>query len=135
MIIFEKKLIFLIGNSEIDLPSLDPLKVDHVKVQQDVGIVTVRGSATKSLISGFSKGKIERFSGFDKNLLKVKIKAPLVSANGTYNAIARVLGIPINGNGKYKVNFRECLLLLYMNFNCSLLVASCRELFHKLKLN
>jgi hypothetical protein len=89
------------------MPSIDPMHIDYVKVLQDAGIVTVRGSANNSYASGLSKGKIERIGGFDRNFMLIKFKTPKLNVNGSYKSVAHVISLPINGDGKYRVAFSK----------------------------
>jgi hypothetical protein len=83
------------------------MHIDHVDVRQDAGIVTVRGSANNSYAHGLSKGRIERFGGFGKSLMQIKFKTAKLNVNGSYKSIARVISLPINGDGKYRITFSE----------------------------
>jgi hypothetical protein len=77
----------------------------YIKIVQDSGIVTVRGHAKDSLIFGFSKGKFDKFSGFDKDLVEMKFKSPSVKVNGTFSAKSHVINLPINTSGAYTAIF------------------------------
>lgn len=70
---------------------------------QESGPVKIDSTTTNSSIIGFSKGTIEKFGGFEKNLMEIKIRAPLITFHGIYKAKSYVIGIPINGGGPYKV--------------------------------
>lgn len=95
------------GISEIDLAPLDPFYVDYIKIVQDAGIVKVRASANNTNILGFSKGKIDKFTGFNKDMPEIHIKASKLSFSGKYASIANVLGLSINGRGTYSTVFSE----------------------------
>lgn len=88
------------------MPSIDPMFIDYVNVRQDAGIITVRGSANNSYASGMSKGKISQIA-FDGSLMQIKFKTPKLNVNGSYKSVARIINLPIDGNGKYKVTFSE----------------------------
>ncbi|KAG5671208.1 hypothetical protein PVAND_001417 [Polypedilum vanderplanki] len=103
------------GNADLKLRSFDPMLIDYVNFVQDAGIVTVRGSANNSYASGLSKGKIEKIEGFDKNSMIVKFKTPKLNVNGSYKSIAKVVNVPINGDGKYKVTFNDFDVTLKSN--------------------
>lgn len=93
------------GLKEINLISLDPVLVEKAKVVQRTGPVTIDSTSSNSFITGYSKGRIERIGGFDRNLMEIRFKAPHLNFNGTYKAKSHVLGIPVNGGGPYKVTF------------------------------
>lgn len=86
---------------------MDPFYVDHIKIMQDVGIVTVKANANDTKIIGFSKGKIEKITGFNKNQPEIHIKTSKLNFSGKYMAIANVLGYPLNGQGTYNVQFSK----------------------------
>lgn len=94
--------ILFLGFDEINIPTIDPLFVPYAKVVQRTGPVTIDSISTNSSIKGFSKGIIEKFRGFERNLMEIKIKVPKLEFRGTYKAKAYVLGIPVNGGGPYK---------------------------------
>jgi Haemolymph juvenile hormone binding protein (JHBP) len=71
------------------------------------GPITVDGTASNMIYNGLSKGTLVKFSGFDKNLLNLKVTAPALNVNGSYKAKAVFIGIPINGDGKIVLNLSE----------------------------
>lgn len=87
--------------------SLDPFLVDYIKVVQDAGVVKVTATANDTYVRGFSKGKIEKITGFDKNIVEIKFRVPKLIAKGKYSSASTVLGIPINGRGPYSVTFSK----------------------------
>lgn len=83
------------------------MKIDYVKVVERAGPVTIDGKSTNVTIKGYSRGKIGYIGGFEDNKMEIKIKIPKLNFDGTYQAVATILGIPINGGGPYKVVFSK----------------------------
>lgn len=109
---FETKLWhwLLIGNPELGLPQIDPLKVDKIDVAQDAGPVTIKAAFRNIDLSGLSKAQVYKISGFDdpgKKKLEIQLKTPLASAVGPYRVKGQVLVLPIGGDGIIKLNFSE----------------------------
>ncbi|CAG9806935.1 unnamed protein product [Chironomus riparius] len=95
------------GIKEMNLAPLDPFYVDHIKIVQNAGIVTVDAMANKTNILGFSKAKIEKITGFEADKPEILIRAPKLSFSGLYSSIANVLGLTVNGKGTFKVTFNN----------------------------
>lgn len=108
---------FLIGIEDIKLDSLDPLRVDRLKIARNSGAVTVNGVVNNITIHGYSKGKIEKIGGFDKNVMEIKYKAANIKFKGKYNVKASILGIPLNGQGLFTLVFSELILIFKIFLN------------------
>ncbi|KAL7024864.1 hypothetical protein ACKWTF_013224 [Chironomus riparius] len=100
------------GITEIDLQSLDPFIVDKVRLKHDYGIVKADGLMYNLKAFGFSSATIEKFSGFDKNLLEIHFKVPKLKYTGFYKAQGEVVGFPVGGIGSFTVNFYDFLIRL-----------------------
>lgn len=96
--------------------SLDPLFNEYAEVRQKTGPVTVEGTSTNTVIRGFSKGRVEKITGFDRNRLEIRVKVPTLKFKGNYNSKANVIGIPISGSGPYNVIFSKKILLTLCTF-------------------
>lgn len=95
------------GIAGINLESLDPMLVTEAKVVERAGPVKVDGKSTNTIIKGYSKAKISQIGGFERNKMEIKFKVPTLHFNGTYEAQASILGIPVNGGGPYTVVFSK----------------------------
>lgn len=78
-----------------------------MKINRNSGAVTVNGIVNNITIIGYSKGKIEKIGGFEKNTMEIKYKAPSIRFKGKYNVRASVLGIPLNGQGFFTLVFSK----------------------------
>jgi hypothetical protein len=98
------------GNAVLGLPQIDPMKVDRIDVSQDGGPVTIKANFRNLDLTGLSKAKIYKISGFDspgKKKLEFQLRAPLASAVGPYKVKGQVLVLPIGGDGIIKLNFSK----------------------------
>jgi len=95
------------GITEIDLQSLDPFVVDKIKVIHDYGVIKANGTVYNINLKGLSSSTIEKFSGFDKNLLEINFKTPKFNVKGWYSATGSVFGFPTQGEGIFTLNFCE----------------------------
>ena len=93
------------GITEIDLASLDPFKVDKIKLNHDYGAIKVNGTVYNIKLNGFANTTIQKISGFDTNLLEIHFKTPKFSFFGFYKAKSEVLGFSSNTEGNFLVNF------------------------------
>lgn len=109
------------------------MKVNRIKITRNSGAISVDGTATNITIIGFSRGKIENFGGFQKNMLEIKFTAPSIKFMGKYNAKASVLGIPLSGIGDFTLNFskfnikfqtKKNWIILFSNFQKTLTLNS-----------
>lgn len=87
------------------------MMVEKSRVVQRTGPVTVDGVSTNVSVTGYSKGKIEKIGGFDKDKLEIKVRVPHLNFKGKYKSVAEVLGISINGAGPFTVNFCKLRLI------------------------
>ena len=111
-----KKSLIISGITEIDLQSLDPLIVEKVRLKHDYGIVKADGLTYNVKAFGFSSATIEKFSGFDKNLLEIHFKVPKLKYTGFYKARGEIVGFPVKGIGSYTLNFCKFNNFILFNF-------------------
>lgn len=78
-----------------------------MKVEQASGPVNILADFKNVEIVGFSKAEIYEISGFDKNLMTLKMKMPSATFKGPYSIDAYILILPVKGNGKIKMNFSK----------------------------
>ena len=100
------------GNSDIALPSIDPLRSNIMKVVQESGPVVIEATMRDFKIHGFSKGKFYKFKGFDKNLLEIGLKTPSGNFVGPYSINGKILIIPVTGEGKTDSKFCKLSFIL-----------------------
>lgn len=81
-----------------------------MKIARSSGAVTVNGVVNNITILGYSKGKIEKIGGFEKNVMEIEYKTASIKFKGTYDAKARILGIPLNGQGQFTLVFSKLSL-------------------------
>jgi len=74
-------------------------------LKHDYGALKADGLSYNIKGLGFSAAKIEKISGFDKNLLEIHIKVPKLKFIGFYKARGELLGFPLESVGSYTLNF------------------------------
>lgn len=89
------------GISSIDLSPLEPLAVGYMNLVQTNGSVTIDAISKDAHITGFSNATFTKFKGFDKNLLELELKAPILTFSGNYKLKAKFLGLTMSGEGEY----------------------------------
>mgnify|MGYP003530035012 FL=1 len=85
-----------------------------MKIEQVSGPVNILANLKNVEIDGFSKAKIYEISGFDKNLMTLKMKVPSSTIVGPYTIDGYILILPVKGNGKIKMNFSKAFNLIKM---------------------
>ncbi|KAL7024873.1 hypothetical protein ACKWTF_013227 [Chironomus riparius] len=95
------------GITEIDLQSLDPFMVDKIKVDHDYGVIQANGTIFNINLRGLSTATVEKFSGFDKNLLEIHFKVLEFHFKGFYSATGVVFGYSSHDNGIFTLNFYD----------------------------
>lgn len=93
----------------LGLPQIDPLKVEKIIVKQESGPVVITANFRNIDLSGLSKSRVYKVSGFtaspENGKLEIRFKTPLASVVGPYKVNGRILGLPIGGEGIVKLNF------------------------------
>lgn len=89
------------GNREYKLPSLDPMKIDKIVVDQSVGSVGLNLILIDAVATGF-KDTMMKNVNFDLASKTVTYEAfiPRLEILSTYNMSGRILLLPISGQGK-----------------------------------
>lgn len=86
------------GINELDgLSSIDPMRIDRIKILQGEGPVSVNASLTKVKVLGFSKVKVleNQVSSKDYGWITT-VKLPKMRLEGNYHMQGRILVIPLN---------------------------------------
>lgn len=91
----------------MNLNAFDPFKINRLKISHPTGLVTIEGVTTSSSVTGFSKGVITKMRGFDKDMVEIRYRAPLLKFKGKYSAKATLIGFPIDGAGKYSLTLSK----------------------------
>lgn len=79
------------------LTSVDPMRIDRIKILQGEGPVSVNASLTKVKVLGFSKVKVieNQVSSKDYSWITT-VKLPKMRLEGNYHMQGRILVIPLN---------------------------------------
>lgn len=79
------------------LTSVDPMRIDRIRILQGDGPVSVNASLTKVKVLGFSKVKVieNQVSSKDYSWITT-VKLPKMRLEGSYHMSGRILVIPLN---------------------------------------
>ncbi|XP_060517811.1 protein takeout-like isoform X2 [Cylas formicarius] len=96
------------GIPEFDIPSIEPLIIPEVIIDQGNGPVSVKSIYRDINVHGPSEFVIKnvRFD-FDKDKVKVKIWFPWLQVNTNYSMDGRILMMPIKGSGLSYGNYTD----------------------------
>ncbi|KAL7024680.1 hypothetical protein ACKWTF_013161 [Chironomus riparius] len=84
----------------VGLETIDPMKIERIRILQGEGPVSVNASLTKVKVTGFSKTKVlENYVNKDYSWY-TQVKLPKMRLEGNYHMMGRILVIPLNGRGK-----------------------------------
>jgi hypothetical protein len=78
---------------------MDPMKHDILRITENTGPIDMDVVISNFLVNGLSKGTIYKFKGFDKNVLEIGVKTPLLTIRGPYKMNGKVVFIPVSGDG------------------------------------
>lgn len=101
------------GDAELNIPSMDPLKIDKMDIAQngENEAVQMNLKFRRAELLGLSKAKIYKVEGFkedpDKNILEINFKVPLGSLVGKYDINGKMLILPIAGRGNVTLNLEN----------------------------
>lgn len=80
----------------VGLETIDPMKIDRIRILQGEGPVSVNASLTKVKVTGFSKTKVlENYVNKDYSWY-TQVKLPKMRLEGNYHMMGRILVIPLN---------------------------------------
>lgn len=83
------------GITELD--SIDPMRIDRIRILQGEGPVSVNASLSKVKVTGFSKVKVVENHVSSKDYSWVTtIRLPKMRLEGNYHMMGRILVIPLN---------------------------------------
>ena len=96
------------GIPELKIPSLDPMIVPQIGLNQGSGPVSITSSFKDLHIENFSTIKIEDVK-FDLSKYQIDLRASLdwFYTNGDYDMRGQILVLPISGNGPSWSNYTE----------------------------
>lgn len=81
----------------VGLDSIDPMKIDRIRILQGEGPVSVNASLSRVKVTGFSKVKVLENQVSSKDYSWVTtIKLPKLRLEGNYHMMGRILVIPLN---------------------------------------
>lgn len=79
------------------LDSIDPMRIDRIRILQGEGPVSVNASLSKVKVMGFSKVKVVENQVSNKDYSWITtIKLPKMRLEGNYHMMGRILVIPLN---------------------------------------
>lgn len=78
------------------LETIDPMKIDRIRILQGEGPVSVNASLSKVKVTGFSRTKVvENIVNKDFSWVTI-VKLPKMRLEGNYHMMGRILVIPLN---------------------------------------
>lgn len=81
----------------VGLDSIDPMKIDRIRILQGEGPVSVNASLSRVKVTGFSRVKVLENQVSSKDYSWVTtIKLPKLRLEGNYHMMGRILVIPLN---------------------------------------
>jgi hypothetical protein len=90
------------------LESIDPMKIDRIRILQGEGPVSVNASLTKVKVTGFSKVRVIENQVNSKDYSWVtSIKLPKMRLEGNYHMQGRILVIPLNVSCLARFKYRN----------------------------
>lgn len=98
------------GIPELNIPPLNPLKVQRFElIQPDSILFQFNAVYTNLELSGFYT-KLLKFEGFQRNSSTVTLRGFLPYSNllGNYNVTGHLIGLPIEGYGNANVTMNNC---------------------------
>lgn len=83
------------------IETIDPMKLNRIKIFQGEGPVSINSSVTKVSVTGFADTEVveSKVSPIDYSW-ETKLMVPKVRIEGNYHMQGRILVIPLNGHGK-----------------------------------
>lgn len=94
------------------LETIDPMRIDRIRILQGEGPVSVNASLSKVKVTGFSKTKVmENVVNKDYSWVTT-VKLPKMRLEGNYHMMGRILVIPLN------VHYKTPILIRYRIFIC-----------------
>lgn len=100
------------------IPSVEPMIVPRVQVQQGSGPVSIDSTFINLKVNGISNYKITNAkTDFSKGLLEFGVDIPYLFMEGDYEIRGRVLVLPIVGQGDSWSNYSKCVTINF--FLCS----------------
>lgn len=101
----------LAENSELNLPVIDPLRLENIVIQKSYGPVIWDARFNNLDVNGFSKAQFVSISNFSAEpgtgKLEFKVALPTGSVVGSYKIKGEVLFFPIGGDGIMTFGFGE----------------------------
>lgn len=96
--------VILEGFPRLGLPSLDPLKIDKMDLEQDEkSPVNIKLNFRNINLTGMSTSRVYKLSGFNRNpqsdKIELRFKTPKLQIMGPYRTEGKILLLPISGNG------------------------------------
>ena len=93
------------GYQDLGLSSIDPLKIDDMQVNENIGPVEIEATMKNLKVFGLSTGSFYKFRGFENNKLEIGLKTPSGVTRGLYTVDGSVLFIPVAGKGAGNCTF------------------------------
>jgi hypothetical protein len=98
------------GNPDLALEPIDPFQIDAMTVVQSSGPVNILAKLANFDILGFSGAEIYKLSGFENDLIDLRMKMPFATLVGPYKINGNILILPVNGGGKMRLHFSKYAL-------------------------
>lgn len=95
------------GNPDLGLEPIEPFKIEAMTVDQNSGPVKILAKITNFDIVGFSGAEIYKLSGFENDLIDLRMKMPFATLSGPYKINGNILILPVNGAGKMRLHFSK----------------------------
>lgn len=96
------------GIPEIGLPPMEPLKIDHLGIENQAGNIRIKGSFTNVVNAGASNFTVKEIRS-DLNKLRVDLGLyiPHIKSKGRYEVNGQVLLLPILSHGEFFAEFTD----------------------------
>lgn len=106
---------FSSGLSSLGLPSIEPLKVNKLNIEQGGnGPITIKLYFKDLAYSGFSQARMTKFEGpgdkLENGRFSMDLEAPVITQVGAYKINGKVLVLPIQGTGQSNMTFERPIL-------------------------
>lgn len=87
------------------LDSIDPMRIERIRILQGEGAVSVNASLSKVKVLGFSKVKVIENQVSSKDYSwTTNVYLPKMRLEGNYHMMGRILVIPLNVSARIKAN-------------------------------
>lgn len=96
------------GIPELGVPSLEPLRIDLLQIENNAGNIRIKGLFTNIVNTGAGNFTIKEVrSDLNKLRLDLSLYIPHIQSRGRYEVLGQVLLLPIRSHGEFNAEFSE----------------------------